>query len=102
MPDNMKCCRCCGSSLGWLIMIDDTMEVILFNPFSGNTITFPPIRNLVFEKLCELEYEDIRRLSMQEEYGEEELEMAFDLEDDDEIQGEEKAHEEEGRQVYMM
>ena len=83
-------------------MIDDTMEVILFNPFSGNTITFPPIRNLVFEKLCELEYEDIRRLSMQEEYGEEELEMAFDLEDDDEIQGEEKAHEEEGRQVYMM
>ncbi|KAJ9679211.1 hypothetical protein PVL29_021218 [Vitis rotundifolia] len=101
VPDNMKCCRCCGSSLGWLIMIDDTMEVILFNPFSGNTITFPPIRNLVFEKLCKLEYEDICSLLMQEEYGEEELEMAFDLEDDDEIQGEEEeTHEEEGRQVW--
>ncbi|KAL6321230.1 hypothetical protein AAG906_016264 [Vitis piasezkii] len=80
MPDNMKCC---GSSLGWLIMLDVTMDVILFNPFSGNTITFPPIRRLVFEKRYALEYDYIHGLSalkryeyeirIREEYGEEEL-----------------------------
>eukprot|EP00261_Vitis_vinifera_P028363 XP_010662552.1 PREDICTED: putative F-box protein At5g55150 [Vitis vinifera] len=80
MPDNMKCC---GSSLGWLIMLDVTMDVILFNPFSGNTITFPPIRRLVFEKRYALEYDYIHGLSalkryeyeirIREEHGEEEL-----------------------------
>ncbi|XP_034710584.1 F-box protein At2g17036-like [Vitis riparia] len=86
MPDNMKCC---GSSLGWLIMLDVTMDVILFNPFSGNTITFPPIRRLVFEKRYALEFDYIHGLSalkryeyeirIREEYGEEELEnrLAF-------------------------
>ena len=107
MPDNMKCC---GSSLGWLIMLDVTMDVILFNPFSGNTITFPPIRRLVFEKRCALEYDYIHGLSalkryeyeirIREEYGEEELglsvdDMTLDFEDDYEIQGEEKTDEEE-------
>ncbi|XP_059599373.1 putative F-box protein At5g55150 [Vitis vinifera] len=86
MPHNMKCCGC---SLGWLIMVDVTMDVILFNPFSGNAITLPPIRRLVFEKRYALEFEDTRRLSvlqryeyeirLREEYGEEELEerLAF-------------------------
>ena len=107
MPHNMKCCGC---SLGWLIMVDVTMDVILFNPFSGNAITLPPIRRLVFEKRYALEFEDTRRLSvlqryeyeirLREEYGEEELglspdDMTFDLEDDDEIQGEEETDDEE-------
>ncbi|KAL6321216.1 hypothetical protein AAG906_016250 [Vitis piasezkii] len=84
VTDNMKCCRCCGSSLGWLIMIDDTMEVILFNPSPATPLLFLPseiwyLRNFV------------------------KLEMAFDLEDDDEIQGEEKAHEEEGdRYIWCL
>ncbi|KAJ9679199.1 hypothetical protein PVL29_021206 [Vitis rotundifolia] len=110
MPDNMKCC---GSSLGWLIMVDVTMDVILFNPFSGNAITLPPIRRLVFEKRYALEVEDILRLSalqryeyeirLREEYGEEELgmsldDMTFDLEDDDEIQGEEETDEKEEKE----
>ncbi|KAJ9679194.1 hypothetical protein PVL29_021201 [Vitis rotundifolia] len=106
VPGNMKCC---DSSLGWLIMLNATVDVILFNPFSGNTITFPPIRRLVFEKRCALEYHYIHGLSalkryeyeirMREEYGEEELglspdDMTFNLEDDDEIQGEEETDEE--------
>ena len=30
-------------------MLDSTMDVILFNPFSSNTISFPPISNLSFD-----------------------------------------------------
>ena len=80
------------------------------HPFSGNTITFPPIRRLVFEKRYALEYDYIHGLSalkryeyeirIREEHGEEELglsvdDMTLDFEDDYEIQGEEKTDEEE-------
>ncbi|KGN56200.1 hypothetical protein Csa_011053 [Cucumis sativus] len=35
--------RCCGSSFGWLIMLEDTLDITLFNPFNGNVIHIPPI-----------------------------------------------------------
>ncbi|XP_022923267.1 probable F-box protein At1g65740 [Cucurbita moschata] len=35
--------RCCGSSFGWLIMRDETLGIVLFNPFSGAVIYLPPV-----------------------------------------------------------
>ncbi|PRQ30030.1 putative F-box domain-containing protein [Rosa chinensis] len=34
----------CGSSHGWLAYADATLEVTLLNPFTGCTITLPPVR----------------------------------------------------------
>ena len=35
--------RCCGSSFGWLILLEETLDITLFNPFNGNKIHIPPI-----------------------------------------------------------
>ena len=39
--------KCCDSSMGWMIMFDSGMAVVLFNPFSfsGSAITFPSIHD---------------------------------------------------------
>ncbi|KAJ9679442.1 hypothetical protein PVL29_021391 [Vitis rotundifolia] len=46
----------CGSSRGWLIIIDDAFEVSLFNPFSRKIIPLPPLKRLAFEKRLLKEY----------------------------------------------
>lgn len=48
----------CGSSLGWLIIIDDAFEVSLFNPFSRKIILFSPLKRLAFEKRLLKEYDE--------------------------------------------
>ncbi|GLU12098.1 hypothetical protein SLE2022_288050 [Rubroshorea leprosula] len=35
--------RCFGSSLGWLMYLDQTLSMILLNPFSNKIIKLPPI-----------------------------------------------------------
>ncbi|OWM71284.1 hypothetical protein CDL15_Pgr011411 [Punica granatum] len=40
VPYNM---RCCGSSFGWLIFAEETLELILFNPSFGETIRLPRV-----------------------------------------------------------
>ncbi|CAN6553605.1 unnamed protein product [Malus baccata var. baccata] len=35
--------RCCGSSHGWLACVDDNLVVTLLNPFTGRTISLPPV-----------------------------------------------------------
>ncbi|KAK4751615.1 hypothetical protein SAY87_005097 [Trapa incisa] len=35
--------RCCGSSLGWLIFTEESLELLLFNPFSGVSIHLPQV-----------------------------------------------------------
>ena len=45
-PVDFKFCfnkRCCGFSFGWLIMCEETLDLILFNPFSGTVICLPSI-----------------------------------------------------------
>ncbi|KAG6577578.1 putative F-box protein, partial [Cucurbita argyrosperma subsp. sororia] len=45
-PVDFKFCfnkRCCGSSFGWLIMCEETLNLTLFNPFSGTVICLPSI-----------------------------------------------------------
>ncbi|XP_022923394.1 uncharacterized protein LOC111431103 [Cucurbita moschata] len=45
-PVDFKFCfnkRCCGSSFGWLIMCEETLDLTLFNPFSGTVIRLPSI-----------------------------------------------------------
>ncbi|XP_023553097.1 uncharacterized protein LOC111810599 [Cucurbita pepo subsp. pepo] len=45
-PVDFKFCfnkRCCGSSFGWLIMCEETLDLTLFNPFSGTEICLPSI-----------------------------------------------------------
>lgn len=47
VPVPFEAMRICGSSQGWLIMMDDdTFKVALFNPFSHKFIDFPPIHRL--------------------------------------------------------
>ena len=99
--------RFCGSSHGWLIMLGDAFKVTLFNPFSGEIITLPPIRRLAFEKRFREEISEIMwrgkeyERELREEYGEEEEtdedeEEEEEEEDEDEEEDEEDFLEDEG------
>ncbi|XP_059669346.1 putative F-box protein At3g25750 [Cornus florida] len=35
--------RCCGSSHGWLVRAEQDLSITLINPFSGKTISLPPV-----------------------------------------------------------
>ncbi|KAF5740408.1 F-box protein SKIP23-like [Tripterygium wilfordii] len=35
--------RCCGSSHGWMVMVDKSPDVFLLNPLTGSRIPLPPI-----------------------------------------------------------
>ncbi|KAF5199548.1 hypothetical protein FRX31_010860 [Thalictrum thalictroides] len=37
---------CCGSSLGWLVLIDDSLNMQLFNPLSGMKFQLPSAKSL--------------------------------------------------------
>ena len=83
--------RFCGSSHGWLIVVDDAFKVTLFNPFSGEIISLPPIRRLAFEKRFREEISEIiskgeeYERQLREEYGEEvNIEEEEEEDDDDE------------------
>lgn len=42
--------RCCGSSHGWLIFPEETLALVLYNPFSGATIHLPPVSRVPTEE----------------------------------------------------
>ncbi|KAJ9679459.1 hypothetical protein PVL29_021403 [Vitis rotundifolia] len=103
--------RCCGSSHGWLITVDDSFVVTLFNPFSGKIISFPPLRRLESEKrllrqYAELDSLEYRKQVMEEfssserEEEDEEEEQEINQEDEGEINDAEE-EETEGVPEYM-
>ena len=47
---------------GRLILADDSFQVTLFNPFSGKSIHFPPLKTLIFEKRYWDEFDEMLAL----------------------------------------
>ena len=107
--------RCCGSSHGWLITVDDSSVVTLFNPFSGKIISFPPLRRLESEKRLVREYagvvdsscrkqvmEEFSSSEREEEEDEAEEEINHDYQEDEgEINDIAEEEETEGVPDYM-
>ena len=96
--------RCGGCSHGWLILVEESFEVTLFNPFSGKAIHLPPLKRLVFEKRYRDEFNEMSALPhlqmveyekrMREECDEEEIEYEPNL-DEIELEGHNQEEEEE-------
>ena len=96
--------RTSGYSHGWLIFVNDSFQVTLFNHFLGKSIHLPPLKRLLFEKRYHDEFDEMSALPhlerfeyvkrMREECDEEDIEYE-ELESDGELELEENSEEEE-------
>ncbi|KAF7829516.1 F-box protein SKIP23-like [Senna tora] len=51
--------RCCGSSHGWLVLLDDTPEILLLNPLAGANLHLPPLHT--FPNVVSFSFSNIGR-----------------------------------------
>ena len=94
--------RTSGYSHDWLIFVDDSFQVTLFNPFSRKSIHLPPLKRLLFEKCDRDEFDEMSALHhlerfeyekrMREECDEEDIEYE-EPESDGELELEENSEE---------
>lgn len=42
-PQGLHFVACCGSSHGWLILVNELANLMLYNPFTSEMIPVPPI-----------------------------------------------------------